>query len=59
MARTTPASSARFDWPTVALLLTIGFTPFVTAVLSQNRRWVATSLYVATGVLVSSLLIVM
>jgi uncharacterized membrane protein len=46
--RTLKSVDASLLWLNILFLLTIGFTPFVTSVLSENDGGVATILYAAT-----------
>ncbi len=45
-----------FVWLNIFFLLTVGFVPFVTSVISENDGMVATSLYAATMATASALL---
>ena len=54
--RTLKSVDATLLWLNIVFLLTIGFMPFVTSVLSENEGRVATILYAATLIVASLLL---
>jgi uncharacterized membrane protein len=57
--RALKAIDAGLVWLNILFLLTVGFIPFVTSVLSENDGRVATMLYAATMAVASALLAVM